>query len=71
MRLVLFQPVATTAAVLALILLLVQGRAEAQTFDASVFFQSEVGDQWVYRWNGAQDVTLDVIGTELIDGTVT
>ena len=46
-------------------------RASAQTFDASLFYVEEVGDFWVYRVNGVQDSTLQVVGLETIGGVPT
>lgn len=30
-----------------------------------------MGDFWVYRWNGSQSVTIQVVGVDLIDGVLT
>jgi hypothetical protein len=43
-------------------------RASAQTFEASLFYVEKVGDFWVYRVNGVQDATLQVVGIETIGG---
>ena len=56
----LFVHVATTIAAIVLI----SSPSKGQTFDTAL----EVGDWWIYRVNGVQDVVLMVIGTESIAG---
>jgi hypothetical protein len=57
------------AAVAIAAIVLISSPSRGQTFDAALF-ESEVGDWWIYRLNGVQDVVLTVIGTESIGGVL-
>lgn len=57
------------AAVAIAAIVLMPSPSIGQTFDTAVF-ESEVGDWWIYRVNGFEDVLLTVIGTESIGGVL-
>ena len=47
------------------------GPAFSQSFDTSEFFTPQLGDYWLYRLNGSQDVLLEIVSLETAGGVMT